>query len=670
MTGSMQKRLVVSCVGPALFASLLAAACSVPTEDASSVGADDLTAMAAPGVDESALNRAVDPCTDFYEFACGGYIASLPADTRREIRSFAQLSASNTEVLGRVFAAILETPRSEAERNATSLFKSCMSTTSQARTTEFVAAFRSEIEAATTPDALARVVARLHRRGVMALFSFMPTADSEARGRHGTALAYAGGYDRRTDYTKPEASAARVTKLVGAMTAAEPTLTTDVATRMATSAVAVERSLASAASQGGQSHDAQPHPVGQAGLEAAAPHVDWKSYFTTLGRSNLGSFGVDNLDFFSALDALVTSASLDDVHAYLTARWYEAEQPTPATADSCQQQVESAMSDAIEPRFLELAGVDAKAQAKARALWGAIVDAFGEELKAEPFLDVSTRVEAEVKLGKMRGAIGASRNLDTFTDVDLAESDPYVENAVRLAERSFDQQLAQIGKPLPLLHIDFPAPIVNASYDGELNKINVPGGILGGYFFSASAPNLANFAAIGAVLGHELTHGFDNNGRHLDGDGVERDWWTPAVETAFNDRAQCLVDEYSAFTLPGVTDPATGQTPAHINGKRTLGENIADNGGVKTAYHASKVESMTGPVIAGFTPAQQFFVSYGQLWCGKTAPDVAAQNLTRDSHSPEKARVNVPLANFDAFAAAFQCQAGTPMAPANRCGVW
>src|SRR5262249_55319444 len=126
----------------------------------------------------------------------------------------------------------------------------------------------------------------------------------------------------------------------------------------------------------------------------------------------------------------------------------------------------------------------------------------------------------------------------------------------------------------------------------------------------------------------------------------------------------------SAFTLPGVPDPTTGAIPAHINGKRTLGENIADNGGVRAAYHASGVETMTGPVISGFTPAQQFFVSYGQLWCGKTAPDVASQALARDSHSPEKARVNVPLTNFEAFSNAFQCQPGTPMAPANRCRVW
>src|SRR5262249_54214384 len=147
------------------------------------------------------------------------------------------------------------------------------------------------------------------------------------------------------------------------------------------------------------------------------------------------------------------------------------------------------------------------------------------------------------------------------------------------------------------------------------------------------------------------------------------DWWTPAVDAKFKERAQCLMDEYSAFTLPGVADPTTGAIPAHINGKITLGENIADNGGVKTAYRASKVDGQASPLVAGFTPPQQFFVAYGQLWCGKTAPEVATQYLT-DAHSPEKARVNLPLSNFEAFARAFQCQAGSPMAPANSCSVW
>jgi predicted metalloendopeptidase len=649
---------------------LALAACATSNQgDAGSVSADDLTAMAAPGVDESALDRTVDPCTDFYQFACGGYIATLPADTQRQIRSFTELQNANNAVLQQVFQTMLTAPTDDAERKAAALYRSCTSTDKAAAATQFVTSFRGEIEQVTTPTQVAQMIARLHKRGVDVFFGFMSTADTVSRGRHGTAVAYPGGFAWRTDYTKDDSRAARLQALTTALSTVDAGLAADDATRIATAAVKIEAALAAAS--GGNVFDQPSHPVGQVGLEAAAPHIDWNAYFAELGpHASLGSFGVENLDAFAALDTLLSTASIDDVHAYLTARWYEAEPPHASDAASCQQAVEYSMSDAIEPRFLAVAGVDANAQAKARAMFRAIVDAFGDELKNEAWLDTSTRVEAEVKLSKMRGAIGASRKLDTFADAAIDPAAPYVVNDVLLSERSFAQSLAQVGKPLPLLHIDFAAPTVNASYDGELNKINVPGGILGGYFFSASSPALANFAALGSVLGHELTHGFDNNGRQSDGDGVERDWWTPAVDAAFKDKAQCLVDEYSAFTLPGVPDPTTGQTPAHINGQRTLGENIADNGGVKTAYHASKVETMTGPVIAGFTPAQQFFISFGQLWCGRTAPAVASQRLRSDVHSPEKARVNVPLQNFDAFGAAFQCQAGSPMTPTNRCAVW
>jgi predicted metalloendopeptidase len=651
--------------------SILASACSAApsSDDGDALSADELTAMAAPGVDENALNRAVDPCTDFYEFACGSYIASLPADTQYDVRSFTQLGKSNDAVLAQVMDAIQTAPRSEAERLAGVFYKSCMATPDAAKDSQYATGFRAEIESAKTPDALARLAARMQKRSINVFFAFIPGPDSHVRGRHGAANVFPGGYDWSTDYTNDDARTARLKVLTAGVAAAEPSLATEEVTRIATAALTIEQTLSKL---GGNVFDPaiKSHPVGQAGLEAAAPNFDWKSFFETLGRTDLGDFPVDQLDYFAALDGLLTTTSSDDIHAYMTARWYETLKRDAPTVQSCQQQVEFNMADAIEPRFLELAGVDSRAQAKARALFRAIVDSFGEELKNESFLDVSTRVEAQVKLGKMRGAIGASRKLDTFTDVELDVNAPFAQNNVLLQERTFERGLAQVGKALPLLNVEFPAPIVNASYDGALNKINVPGGILGGYFFSAASPNLANFAAIGSVLGHELTHGFDNNGRQLDGDGVSRDWWSPSVADAFKSRAQCLVDEYSAFPLPGVTDPVTGQTPAHLNGQQTLPENIADNGGLKTAYRASKVEGMKGPVVAGFTPAQQFFVSFGQLWCGKRSPQVEAYFLTQDVHSTEKARVNVTLSNFDAFAAAFQCQAGSPMAPANRCGVW
>jgi putative endopeptidase len=655
--------------------SLATAACGSVSDEPVEITADELAAMAVPGVDETALDRSVDPCVDFYSFACGGYVASLPADTKRETRSFTQLQKERNAILAQVVDEMSRAPRTDAEKKAATFYASCLAHQGLAAptTSSFVAGFRAEIDAANSPAEIAGLIGRMHRRRVNAFFGFFPTADTETQGRHGAAVVFPAGHDRRTDYTKEESRAARATALARGVLLAEPGLGDAEAARLAAAAVGVEKALASASAALPPNQSS--HPVGRRGLEAAAPNVDWASYFGAFGTTNLGDFQVSGLEYFNALDRILATTDMTALHAYLTTRWYEATTrdagaPANTRAPICMSELQWGMSDAVEGRFLELAGVDSRARAKANALWRAITDAFGEQLREPSFLDVPTRVEALVKLDKMRAAIGASRKLDDFADLAFDAEDSFVSNKMRIAEREFERDLGNIGKQLPLLHVDFPAPFVNASYDGSLNKINVPGGILGGYFFSPKAPKLANFSAIGTVLGHELTHGFDTSGRHLDGDGLDRDWWTPQVDAAFQERAQCVVDQYSAFTLDGVPDPVSGEIPAHVNGKLTIGENIADNGGVKTAYRAAKVEGRTSPVTAGFTPPQQFFIGYGQLWCSKTAPDVASSMLASDPHSPPKARVNLPLANFDKFASTFQCKAGTPMAPAQRCGVW
>jgi endothelin-converting enzyme/putative endopeptidase len=210
-------------------------------------------------------------------------------------------------------------------------------------------------------------------------------------------------------------------------------------------------------------------------------------------------------------------------------------------------------------------------------------------------------------------------------------------------------------------------PMVNAYYSPSMNEMAFPAGILQPPFYSRGAPDAVNFGAIGMVVGHELTHGFDDEGRRYDASGNLTDWWTPAVSEEFDRRAECVVKQYSEY----VADPAIADVK--LNGKLTLGENIADLGGLKlafAAYQASRAGKEPEPIAGKFTPEQAFFVGYAQSWCTKIRPEFARVRAVIDPHSPPLWRVNGPLANLPEFSSAFQCKPGAKMVRADRCEVW
>lgn len=645
-------------------------ACSVPTEGAVRSDEAELEAMALPGVDERLMDRSIDPCQDFYGFVCGNYASVQPPGTVRASR-FGDLTQQRQVIVGEIVEGLKTAPRNETERKASAFTASCMEQP-DARARDYLVGFRREIEAAASLTDVMRIVAKMHRAKPShshPLFAFLPTT---SEGRRSSVGMQPGGYDYfQTDYANPEMVAGRVAKTAAEIRVADPQMFESDALRLAQAAVALEKQLADA-SAGESSLDAR--PLGQRGLEVVAPHLDWATYFHVLGApDDLGEFPIWRLDWFAALDGILSTASLVDIKAYLVAQLYAPMASLLAPGDRtqlCQGYLMSKLADVVEPRFLEAAGVDEHAQGKARALYRAIVAEFDKELRVASFLDATTRAEAVVKLAKMGEAIAASRELDDLRGYEVDPDASWIENNVRLNERNFARALETHDAPPDLDHVSFPAPAVNAGYYPGENRVVIPGGILGGFFFSPAAPAFANFAAVGTVMGHEITHGFDSRGRQFDGNGAFRDWWSPAVNAEFERRAQCLVDQYDAFVLPGVVDPATGQL-ARVNGKNTLGENIADAGGLKLAFRASKVQGRNaGQTVAGFTPVQQFFVGYGQNYCEISPPESVLMQVQRGVHSPGRARVTLPLANMPEFAEAFQCAAGTPMAPVDRCQVW
>jgi endothelin-converting enzyme/putative endopeptidase len=234
----------------------------------------------------------------------------------------------------------------------------------------------------------------------------------------------------------------------------------------------------------------------------------------------------------------------------------------------------------------------------------------------------------------------------------------------RAAVFEMHRDLAKIGKPVDRTEWGMTPPTVNAYYNPEMNNINFPAGILQPPFYDNHIDDAVNFGAIGAVIGHELTHGFDDEGRHFDGQGNLREWWLPEDANAFEQRAACLVDEYSSFIAAG---------DVHLNGKLTLGENTADNGGLRLAYMSFMNELLEAKMpskIDGFTPEQRFFLGWGQAWCQNIREPEALRLARTDPHSLAKFRANGVVQNMPEFQKAFGCQAGKPMVREPACRVW
>jgi predicted metalloendopeptidase len=560
-------------------------------------------------------------------------------------------------------------PRSPAERLAATLHQSCLDS-SPDRGVEFFATALPALRAVNTPEDLARQVALLQRRSAPSFFIAFPSVDTHDQGRHGAIELAPGGFDQGTDYTDAGQRGARV-ETIASLLDQRRAFSEDERARIAGAAVMVESALAEAAKgfggfQGGIDDTDR---VTRDDLAALTPTFDWAAFFAALVDVDIAKVDLLDRAYFGRLDGVLRSLKLEDVRSYLIAAWSNAIAAVQTTG-SCPLDVALAMSDAIAPRFLEMYGLDGEARAKVDDIFRSIVQTFGQELEKAPFLDPPTLSEARAKLAKMEGVFAVSPTLDDFSDVTLRSEDAFEKNIMTLSERALVRDLRDVGKALDVRHITSHVISLSAVYDPSRNLFQVAAGFMGGDEFGKGVEPLANYAGIGTTIGHEMTHGFDSEGRRFDGDGLRRDWWSATALAGFERRAQCMSDQYDAYDMPGVPDPVTGSMPAHVDGKRTLPENIADTGGLKLAYLASKVDGATLPVVGGFTPPQRFFINYAQLWCEKDSPAFMTDYLNTNPHAPASARAVVPLRNFDGFARAFACAPGSKMAPTNRCEVW
>jgi putative endopeptidase len=641
-----------------------------------------------PGVDPEALDRSVNPCDDFYEFACGGWAArtSIPPDRPAWSRSFSEITERNLATLREILEAYAVgqfEPGDEA-RKLGDFYATCMD--EEKAETSSAETLRDEFEtigAIRDRESLARTVARLHLRGVSALFVFQAQQDlRDATEMIGAADQGGLGLPERDYYLKHDARSAGLRRQYGEHVGRMLELAGEshrIAAKHARTVMRIETALARGSMPVVERRDPYNvyHRIDREGLGREAPVFPWNLYFVELGYPGITAINVAVPGFFARLNQLLTTTRIADLRTYL--RWHLLHASARALGSRfvdedfrftavltgterllprwkrCVAATDQALGEALGKPFVRKTFPVAD-RARARTMIEAVERSFDANLVGLSWMDAETRARALEKAAQIANKIGFP---DRWRDYGTLEIDrtSYLANLMRGEIFESRRQLDEIGRPVDRTEWLITPPTVNAYYNRSLNEIVFPAGILQPPFFTAAASDAVNYGAIGMVMGHELTHGFDDQGRKFDGHGNLRDWWTPAVAEAFTQRAACLVRQFDAYVAVG---------DQHVNGKLTLGENIADQGGLKLAYTAYRGTRGSSTITAD----QQFFISFAQSWCTKRRPDLEHLLANVDPHSPPRDRVNGVVANSEAFAAAFSCPSSSPMAPPTRCAVW
>ena len=656
------------------------------------------TAPAAPPTfDTAALDRSVNPCDDFYRFACGGWIASnpIPADQSSWGR-FNELIERNLASLRAVLeadAAGRIDPGDRYPRKVGDFYAACMDEAGiEARGFADLRAEWGKLEGIGDVATLAAQVARLHREGVPVLFTFGSDQDFKDSTQVIGEVAQGGlTLPDRDYYLKDDPKTVSIRAAYQAYLEKALSLAGVPAREAAREAKAIqdlERALAESHWTRVEMRDPDHvyHRVELSGLEKAAPRYPWRRYLADVGRPGLTRINATTPQFLQRVDALLEKTPVETWRAYL--RWHllsamAASRALPRAFVDARFQFQSQSftgAKELEPRWKHCVRLadhslgEALGQAyvrrhfggdardRTRGLVAEIESAMGKNLGGLGWMDEATRGQARHKLERIFNKIGFP---EKWRDYDAVAVDRGSFLRSLLSAQAFEvkRDLDKIGKPVDRAEWGMTPPTVNAYYNPQLNEMVFPAGILQPPFYARTAPDPVNYGGVGMVVGHELTHGFDDEGRRFDADGNLRDWWSPPVGKEFDARAQCVVRQYDGYTA--VDD-------VKLNGKLTLGENIADLGGIKLAFAAYRSAAGASPPVAGFTADQQFFLGVAQVWCGQRRPERARMLAVVDPHSPPEHRVNGPLSNLPEFAAAFQCPAGSRMVrpPESRCQVW
>jgi putative endopeptidase len=646
--------------------------------------------------DLSAIDKTADPCTDFFQYACGNWRKAnpIPSDQVRWGR-FNQLSEHNRYLLYLDLKKAADAPQTPLERKYGDFYAACMNTDLANQLGDKpIQPVLAHIDSMTDKKQLGLLLAHLQTEaGVPAFMRFRVEQDQKDSSLQIASTSQGGLSLPDRDYylednprmTKIRAQyhdyVVQTFKLIGD--------SPDKAEAEAKSVIDIETALAKGSVPRVELRDPDKvyHIMKVTELNTLAPDFDWSTYIGALDAPRFDTLNVATPEYFKALNQVIDGQSLDNIKSYLRfhavntmAPWLssdyadasfnffqktlqgQAEQT--ARWKRCTALTDRAMGEAVGQDWVK-ENFPPSAKDNMEKLVAALKQALAQDIQSLPWMSEDTKKQAEIKLDAFRQKIGYPENWRDYSKLEVKRDD-MVGNLRRSAAFEWNWEANHLGKPVDEKEWGMTPPTVNAYYDPPLNDINFPAGILQPPFFDNTKDPAVNFGGIGVVIGHEMTHGFDDEGSKYDAKGNVKEWWTPTDRKEFDERTDCEVKEYSGF------EPVSG---THLNGKLTLGENTADNGGIRIAYQAllsTLAAENTSPEkkIDGYTSSQRFFISFAQVWCESRTDEVQRVSAKTDPHSPGRFRVNGVVQNFDEFGKAFGCHKGQPMMPENSCRVW
>ncbi len=656
-------------------------------------GGTSATPRAIPSFDLEAMDPAVDPCTDFFQYACGKWTASnpIPPDKTRWGR-FDELRERNRYLLRDILEKTTNTlaRRGAIEQKIGDYYGACMNEAAiEKADLKPLGKYLKRIDGMKSHADLTGVITELHDVNVNALFGFGSVPQLKNSKMTGGWADQAGlGLPNKTYYTKDDPKSVEIrakyvehiANMLGLLGLPAGQAKTD-----AQAVMDLEMALAKVSQDPVTRRDIRnrDHWMKREEFAALTPSLNWTLYFDSVGTPPMTELNVANPEFYKGLEAALKATPLPVVKTYL--RWSTVTLAAPFLPKrirqenfnffqktlqgakemedrwkTCTNAVDADLGEALGQKYVELT-FGAQGKERTLKLVHALEKALERDIQEIDWMGAETKKNALEKLHAIMNMIGFADQWRDYTKLAIAND--ALGNSLRANVFENRRQLAKIGQPVDQKEWPFTPPTVNAGYSPLQNRISFPAGILQPPFYDNNIDDAVNFGAIGMVIGHELTHGFDDSGRRFDPQGNLRDWWTADDGKKFEERAACIIDQYNNYTA--VDD-------VKLDGKLTTGENVADHGGIRIALMAL-LDTLGGQDPGkkdGYTAEQRFFIGYGQIWCSNVTPERARTDAQGDTHSPGRYRVNGVLSNTPEFHQAFSCKKGAAMVREKQCRVW